>query len=54
VNADDPEAVVNVCRTAAEWRDRFGKDVVVDLVRSSVFTQGSNLITIDSRTLLSE
>ncbi|XP_075911007.1 2-oxoglutarate dehydrogenase complex component E1-like isoform X3 [Petromyzon marinus] len=32
VNADDPEAVVYVCRVAAEWRNCFHKDVVVDLV----------------------
>ncbi|XP_046854793.1 2-oxoglutarate dehydrogenase-like, mitochondrial isoform X2 [Xenia sp. Carnegie-2017] len=32
VNADHPEAVMNVCRTAAEWRNEFGKDVVIDLV----------------------
>ncbi|KAM9804407.1 2-oxoglutarate dehydrogenase-like, mitochondrial [Neosynchiropus ocellatus] len=32
VNADDPEAVIYVCRVAAEWRSTFNKDVVVDLV----------------------
>ncbi|KAL5017841.1 hypothetical protein ScPMuIL_003563 [Solemya velum] len=32
VNADDPEAVVYVCKVAAEWRSTFGKDVVIDLV----------------------
>ncbi|XP_077585510.1 2-oxoglutarate dehydrogenase-like, mitochondrial isoform X1 [Stigmatopora nigra] len=32
VNADDPEAVVYVCRVAAEWRNTFNKDVVIDLV----------------------
>lgn len=32
VNADDAEAVVHVCKVAAEWRARFGKDVVIDLV----------------------
>ncbi|XP_073843851.1 2-oxoglutarate dehydrogenase complex component E1-like isoform X4 [Musca autumnalis] len=32
VNADDPEAVVHVCRVAAEWRNTFHKDVVIDLV----------------------
>ncbi|KAK9823055.1 hypothetical protein WJX81_005034 [Elliptochloris bilobata] len=32
VNADDPEAVVEACRIAADWRARFHKDVVVDLV----------------------
>lgn len=33
VNADDPEAVIYVCKVAAEWRNTFHKDVVVDLVR---------------------
>uniref|UniRef100_A0A3Q2R2X4 2-oxoglutarate dehydrogenase complex component E1 n=1 Tax=Fundulus heteroclitus TaxID=8078 RepID=A0A3Q2R2X4_FUNHE len=32
VNADDPEAVMFVCNVAAEWRNTFHKDVVVDLV----------------------
>jgi 2-oxoglutarate dehydrogenase E1 component len=32
VNADDPEAVVLVTRLAADYRMRFRKDVVIDLV----------------------
>ncbi|XP_075996757.1 2-oxoglutarate dehydrogenase complex component E1-like isoform X2 [Genypterus blacodes] len=32
VNADDPVAVTYVCSVAAEWRNTFHKDVVVDLV----------------------
>ncbi|XP_055532171.1 2-oxoglutarate dehydrogenase complex component E1 isoform X1 [Wyeomyia smithii] len=32
VNSDDPEAVMHVCRVAAEWRTTFHKDVVIDLV----------------------
>jgi 2-oxoglutarate dehydrogenase E1 component len=32
VNADNPEAVVHVCNVAAEWREKFGKDVVIDIV----------------------
>jgi len=32
VNADDPEAVIHVCKVAAEWRAEWGKDVVIDLV----------------------
>ncbi|KAL0485642.1 2-oxoglutarate dehydrogenase E1 component [Acrasis kona] len=32
VNGDDPEAVVQVCKLAAEWRQEFHKDVVVDIV----------------------
>jgi 2-oxoglutarate dehydrogenase E1 component len=31
VNGDDAEAVVHVCRIAAEFRQRFKKDVVVDM-----------------------
>ena len=31
VNGDDPEAVVHVCRVAIEFRQRFHKDVVVDM-----------------------
>ncbi|MBT8066577.1 MAG: 2-oxoglutarate dehydrogenase E1 component [Gammaproteobacteria bacterium] len=32
VNGDDPEAVLNVARLALKYRQRFNKDVVVDLV----------------------
>uniref|UniRef100_A0A5S6QVX4 2-oxoglutarate dehydrogenase complex component E1 n=1 Tax=Trichuris muris TaxID=70415 RepID=A0A5S6QVX4_TRIMR len=32
VNADSPEAVMHVCSVAAEWRQKFKKDVVIDLV----------------------
>ena len=32
VNGDDPEAVVLTARLAADYRMRFGKDVVIDLV----------------------
>uniref|UniRef100_A0A6I8NXX4 2-oxoglutarate dehydrogenase complex component E1 n=1 Tax=Ornithorhynchus anatinus TaxID=9258 RepID=A0A6I8NXX4_ORNAN len=32
VNADNPEAVIYVCGVAAEWRNTFNKDVIVDLV----------------------
>lgn len=32
VNADDVEAVVSVCKLAMEFRQKFGRDVVVDLV----------------------
>ena len=31
VNGDDPEAVVHVCRIAAEFRQRFKKDIIVDM-----------------------
>ena len=31
VNGDDPEAVVHVCRLAAEYRNLFKEDVVVDM-----------------------
>ncbi len=32
VNGDDPESVVHVARVAAEFRQEFGKDVVIDIV----------------------
>ncbi|KIH60595.1 oxoglutarate dehydrogenase (succinyl-transferring), E1 component [Ancylostoma duodenale] len=32
VNVDDPEAVMHVCKVAAEWRKTFKKDVIIDLV----------------------
>lgn len=32
VNADYPEAVVHACNVASEWREKFGKDCVIDLV----------------------
>ncbi|KAK7868345.1 hypothetical protein R5R35_013643 [Gryllus longicercus] len=32
VNSDDPEAVMHVCKIAAEWRATFHKDVVIDIV----------------------
>lgn len=39
VNADDPEAVMYVCKVAAEWRNTFHKDVVVDLVSAGGHTE---------------
>ncbi len=35
VNADDPEAVIQVCDLAAEYRATFHKDVVIDMVSKS-------------------
>ena len=32
VNADDPEAVIHCCTIAAEYRQTFHKDIVIDLV----------------------
>jgi len=32
VNADDPEAVVRVAKIAAQWRQTFHQDVVIDLI----------------------
>lgn len=32
VNSDDPENVVRACKIAAEWRDTFQRDIVLDLV----------------------
>ena len=40
VNADDPEAVMHVCRVAAEWRSTFNKDVVIDLVGPGSYRPG--------------
>ena len=31
VNGDDPEAVVHVCKVATEYRQRFGRPVVIDM-----------------------
>ena len=31
VNGEDPEAVAQVAQLACEWRQRFGKDVVIDM-----------------------
>jgi len=31
VNGDDPEAVVHVCRMAAEYRQRFHRDIIIDI-----------------------
>src|SRR5699024_11307081 len=35
VNGDDPEAVVQAAQLAYEYRQRFNRDVVIDLVRAS-------------------
>ncbi|MEK3977566.1 2-oxoglutarate dehydrogenase E1 component [Psychrobacillus sp. FSL K6-2836] len=32
VNADDPEAVIGVAKFAHEYRQKFGKDIVIDLL----------------------
>jgi len=32
VNGDDPEAVVFTCNLAAEWRQTYHKDVIVDII----------------------
>ena len=32
VNGDDVEAVISVCRLAVEYRQEFGRDVVIDIV----------------------
>ena len=31
VNGDDPEAVVHAAKVATEFRQKFGKDVVIDI-----------------------
>lgn len=44
VNGDDPEAVMHTCKVAAEYRQEFGKDVVIDLVcyRKNGHNEGDN------------
>lgn len=32
VNADDPESVIHCCNVAAEYRMRFHRDIVIDLI----------------------
>lgn len=32
VNADDPESVFEACQIAADWRQTFRRDVVIDVV----------------------
>jgi len=32
VNADDPEAVVHVCEIASEWRQKFHRDIFIDMI----------------------
>ncbi|MCA9681070.1 MAG: 2-oxoglutarate dehydrogenase E1 component, partial [Myxococcales bacterium] len=32
VNGDDPEAAAYVARLAVDWRQRFGRDVIIDLI----------------------
>ena len=32
VNAEDPDAVIRVASIAAEYRERFWSDIVVDLI----------------------
>jgi len=32
VNGDDPEAVVHVCEVASEWRQKFHKDIFIDII----------------------
>jgi len=44
VNSDDPEAVMQVCRAAALYRNEFNRDVVIDLVcyRRNGHNEGDN------------
>ncbi|PSN55971.1 hypothetical protein C0J52_02129 [Blattella germanica] len=32
VNSDDPEAVIHCCKVAAEFRNKFHRDVVIDII----------------------
>ena len=43
VNADDPEAVIQVCDLAAEYRATFHKDVVIDMVSKPEYVYTSPL-----------
>lgn len=43
VNADDPEAVIQVCDLAAEYRATFHKDVVIDMVSKYGYVYDINL-----------
>ncbi|PKC01989.1 hypothetical protein RhiirA5_381302 [Rhizophagus irregularis] len=43
VNGDDVEAVNFVCQLAAEWRQTFKKDVVVDIARAKAINEGQGI-----------
>ena len=32
VNGDDPEAVMHICNIATEFRNKFAKSVIIDIV----------------------
>lgn len=49
VNADDPEAVMYVCRVAAEWRNTFNKDVVIDLVSNKLCSPDLKAVWLDTQ-----
>ena len=46
VNGDDVDAVVAVCRLAAEWRHEFRRDCVVDIVCYRRYVQSFSYIFI--------
>jgi 2-oxoglutarate dehydrogenase E1 component len=62
VNGDDPEALVRVAGVSHAWRQRFGSDVVIDMVCTRTnghneldeprFTQPAQYAAIDARTSL--
>jgi hypothetical protein len=39
VNADDVDSVIYVAKVAAEWRQTFKKDVVIDLVKKIFYNK---------------
>lgn len=44
VNSDNPIAVHNVCKLAAEYRQKFKKDVVIDVVCYRKYVNSSNFL----------
>lgn len=44
VNGDDVDAVVAVCRLAAEWRQEFRRDCVVDIVCYRRYVQNGHYV----------
>ena len=54
VNADDPEAVVTACEIAADFRHRWRKDVIVDVIGYRRYQCSSGAAILQKRTHLRE